>query len=43
LQEFCGRLDEACRRYGIHLLRTSTAEPFEDLILKYLRRRGIVA
>jgi len=43
LREFCDRLDEACRRYGIHLLRTSTAEPFEDLVLKYLRRRGVVA
>jgi len=42
LQAFCGRLDEACRRYGINLLRASTAEPFDDLILKYLRRRGMV-
>jgi len=43
LREFCGRLDNACRRYGVHLVRTSTSEPFEDLILRYLRRRGIIA
>jgi hypothetical protein len=43
LRRFCDEIDDACRRYGIHLLRTSTSEPFEDLVLKYLRRRGVVA
>ncbi len=42
LRRFCEDLDTCCRRYGIHLIRTSTAEPFEDLIFKYLRKRGMV-
>jgi uncharacterized protein (DUF58 family) len=42
LAEFCGGLDATCRALGIHLLRVSTAEPFENLILRYLRKRGII-
>jgi uncharacterized protein (DUF58 family) len=42
MRQFCNDLDACCTRYGIHLLRTSTAESFEDLILKYLRKRGLV-
>lgn len=42
LRDFCENLDAACARYGIHSIRASTAEPFEDLILKYLRKRGII-
>lgn len=42
LKEFCDTIDAACNRYGVHLIRTSTADPFEDLILKYLRKRGMV-
>lgn len=39
---FCGEIETFCHRYGIDYLRTSTALPFEDLILKYLRRGGLV-
>jgi len=42
LREFCDALDACCRRFGIHSLRISTSEPFEDLILNYLRRRGMI-
>ena len=42
LAEFCGGLDDTCRRCGITLVRTSTAQPFTDLVLGYLRRRGVV-
>jgi len=42
LAEFCGALDDGCRGIGAHLVRVSTAEPFEDLILRYLRKRGMV-
>lgn len=37
-QSFCGELEHFCNRYGIDYLRTSTAVPFEDLILKSMRR-----
>ncbi len=39
---FCAEIEAFCHRYGIDYLRTSTALPFEDLILKYLRRGGLV-
>jgi uncharacterized protein (DUF58 family) len=39
---FCGEIEQFCHRYGIDYLRTSTATPFEDLVLKYLRRGGLV-
>jgi uncharacterized protein (DUF58 family) len=39
---FCGELESFCNRYGIDYLRTSTALPFEDLILQYMRRTGLV-
>jgi uncharacterized protein (DUF58 family) len=40
---FCGGLQAFCRRYGVDYVRTTTDTPFEDLILKYLRRSGLVA
>lgn len=39
---FCGEIETFCHRYGIDYLRASTALPFEDLVLKYLRRGGLV-
>lgn len=41
-QSFCGELEGFCHRYGIDYLRTSSAMPFEDLVLKYLRQGGLV-
>ncbi len=42
LDGFCGEVEGFCHRYGIDYLRTSTAMPFEDLVLKYLRRGGLI-
>jgi len=42
LDGFCGEVEGFCHRYGIDYLRTSTAMPFEDLVLKYLRSGGLV-
>ena len=39
---FCGEIETFCHRYGIDYLRASTAMPFEDLVLKYLRHGGLV-
>jgi uncharacterized protein (DUF58 family) len=42
LTSFCGEVEGFCHRYGIDYLRTSTALPFEDLVLKYMRQNGII-
>jgi uncharacterized protein (DUF58 family) len=42
VENFCGGLQRFCRRYGVDYIRTTTDTPFEDLILKYLRRSGLV-
>jgi uncharacterized protein (DUF58 family) len=42
LRGFCDEIDASCARLGAYAVRASTAEPFEDLILQYLRRRGMV-
>ena len=39
---FCGEIEAFCHRYGVDYLRTSTALPFEDLVLKYMRQGGLV-
>lgn len=39
---FCGEIEGFCHRYGIDYLRTSSAMPFEDLVLKYMRQGGLV-
>jgi|SRR5579871_1908045 len=39
---FCAEIEAFCHRYGIDYLRTSTAMPFEDLVLKTIRRNGLV-
>ncbi len=40
--EFCGEIEAFCHRYGVDYLRTSTSMPFEDLVLNYMRRGGLV-
>jgi len=42
VDNFCAGLQRFCRRYGVDYIRTTTDAPFEDLILKYLRRTGLV-
>lgn len=42
LDSFCGEIETFANRYGVDYLRASTAMPFEDLVLKYLRQGGIV-
>ncbi len=39
---FCAEIEAFCHRYGVDYLRTSTALPFEDLMLKYMRQGGLV-
>lgn len=41
VNNFCQRLKEHCTRRGISYLFTSTDQPFEDLMLKYIRSAGI--
>ena len=42
LNTFCTEVEGFCHRYGIDYLRTSTAFPFEDLVLKYMRQNGMI-
>jgi len=42
LNTFCGEVESFCHRYGIDYLRTSSALPFEDLVLKYMRQNGMI-
>ncbi len=42
LDGFCGEIEAFANRYGLDYLRTSTAMPFEDVILKYLRQGGLI-
>jgi uncharacterized protein (DUF58 family) len=39
---FCAGIEAACRRCGADYLRTTTDVPFEDLVLRWLRGRGVV-
>ncbi|MSR65396.1 MAG: DUF58 domain-containing protein [Verrucomicrobiae bacterium] len=38
---FCQRLKEYCTQRGVNYLFTSTDQPFEDLMLKYIRKAGM--
>ncbi len=38
-----GEIERFCRRRGINYLNVTTDEPFEDLVLHYLRRQGMVS
>jgi len=42
VETFCNQAQASCIRYGIDYLHTTTALPFEDLILRYLRRADLV-
>jgi hypothetical protein len=42
VDQFCGGIQDTCRRYGADYMQTITDQPFEDLILKYLRRVGLL-
>jgi uncharacterized protein (DUF58 family) len=37
-----GGIERFCRKRGINYLMVTTDQPFEDLVLHYLRRRGIL-
>ncbi len=42
LQAYCSALKEYCTRRGISYLFTSTAVPFDQMVLNYLRHRGLL-
>lgn len=42
LNAYCGQLQEYCSRRGITYLFTSTEVPFDQLVLTYLRKRGLL-
>jgi len=42
LQAYCASLKEFCSRRGISYLFTGTDVPFDQLVLSYLRRRGLL-
>jgi uncharacterized protein (DUF58 family) len=42
VDQFCGGIQETCRRYGADYLQAITDLPFEDLILRWLRSSGLV-
>ncbi len=42
LQAYCQALREFCTRRGVSYLFTSTEVPFDQLVLAYLRRRGLL-
>lgn len=42
LNSYCGRLNEFCTRRGVTYMLASTAVPFDQLVLTYLRRRGLL-
>jgi len=42
VDQFCGGIQETCRRYGADYIQAVTDQPFEDMILKWLRRAGLL-
>lgn len=42
LQAYCGSLKEFCTRRGISYFFTGTDVPFDQVVLSYLRRRGLL-
>lgn len=40
--DFCRQLETCCARYGCNYVRVTNQTPFEDLLLTYLRQRGMV-
>lgn len=42
VDQFCGGIQDTCRRYGADYLQAITDQPFEEMILNWLRRAGMV-
>jgi uncharacterized protein (DUF58 family) len=42
-EQWQGGIENFCRRRGINYLHVTTDQPFEDLVLHYLRRKGILS
>lgn len=42
LEAYCEQFREYCAARGIHYLFTSTAVPFDQVVLSYFRRRGLI-
>jgi uncharacterized protein (DUF58 family) len=42
LRAYCGQLRDFCSRRGVTYMFTSTAVPFDQLVLTYLRQRGLL-
>ncbi len=42
LQAYCARLKEYCGQRGINYLFTGTEVPFDQVVLSYFRRRGLL-
>lgn len=42
LQAYCAQLRDFCTRRGVNYMFTSTAIPFDQMVLTYLRRRGLL-
>jgi uncharacterized protein (DUF58 family) len=42
VDRFCGGIQETCRRYGADYIQALTDQPFEELILRWLRSANIV-
>jgi uncharacterized protein (DUF58 family) len=42
LDAFCTEIETFCHRYGMDYLRISTAQPFEQIVLQYLRQGGLI-
>lgn len=42
VDQFCGGIQETCRRYGADYIQAVTDQPFEDMILKWMRRAGLL-
>jgi uncharacterized protein (DUF58 family) len=38
-----GALENYCRRRGINYIQVTTDQPFDELVLHYLRRRGVIS
>jgi len=42
VDQFCGGIQDTCRRYGADYLQAVTDQPFEDLVLRWLRGAGLL-
>jgi uncharacterized protein (DUF58 family) len=42
VDQFCGGIQDTCRRYGADYIQAITDQPFEEMILNWLRRAGMV-